>query len=290
MEIESKPGQVKFPGGNVIEVFLHSDEDIWVSGVIRGNKPFDPHISACMLALIERGMTLVDIGANIGVFTLLGSRLVGTNGSVVAIEPAPVNLELLRKSIGYSGAENVFLIPHAVGSEKSVTKLSLSLDNQGDHRLGVDLPDRHSVDVSVLRADDALKFLGKPVDFVKIDTQGSETFILRGLEKTLASSPNVRLLIEFWPNGLLQCGSSSEELLYIIGRQFDRLWLLRGSDRPQLTSVMELAQMASAGEFKPSSDRQADILCLHSSDAEGCAKFSALLENWQPTMHELGVR
>jgi FkbM family methyltransferase len=156
-------------------------------------------------------MTVVDIGANIGYFTILAARIVGEKGKVLAIEPDPHNFALLSKSICANGLRNVVALNMALGSAAGTARLFCSNVNFGDHRMYRDTTgdSRPSVDVSVDTLDHVLagqKF-GK-VDFIKMDVQGYEHSVLNGMTETLTASPALRLLTEFWPLGIEQAGGS----------------------------------------------------------------------------------
>ena len=77
---------INVPGIGPLTFALY-DKDIWISNALRGGFVIDAHILAVLSALIVPGATFVDVGANIGWFTVIGSRLVGSRGRVIAFEP-----------------------------------------------------------------------------------------------------------------------------------------------------------------------------------------------------------
>jgi tRNA G37 N-methylase Trm5 len=83
---------------------------------------------------IDRGDVVLDLGANIGYYTLLFAKKVGDEGRVYAFEPDPTNFSLLKKNVEINGYRNVVLIQKAVSNKNGKLKLYLNEDNKGDHR------------------------------------------------------------------------------------------------------------------------------------------------------------
>ena len=160
--------------------------------------------------LVGPGQVALDVGANIGYYTLILARLVGPQGRVVAFEPGPTNAEILRANVALNGYGNVEVWPVALSSRSGRERLFLSEENSGDHRLGSDAEERRaSVDVEVVRLDERLDDLPPRVDFVKMDIQGAEAAALEGMEGLLRRDRDVRILSEFWPEALRGFGSDA---------------------------------------------------------------------------------
>lgn len=162
---------------------------------------------------VEEGMTIVDIGAHWGYYTLLAARLVGQRGRVFAFEPEPYNYGLLLRNIRANGCENVIAIRKAVSDKAGTAPLFVSLKNMGDHRIYDPGDSRRLLTVETVTLDDF--FLGgeNRIDVIKIDTQGSEMAVLRGMRKILRNSSSLKIITEFWPMGIRSCGDSPEEFL-----------------------------------------------------------------------------
>lgn len=129
------------------------------------------------------GQVVIDAGANVGVFTSLGARLVGPSGRVVAIEPHPDNFAQLSRNVSANGFEHVSLVQAAVDDHEGEGKLFVHSDNI-NHSL-VRATGR-SVPVRVRTIDAIARELGlERVDFLKIDTEGNVAGILRGAARTL---------------------------------------------------------------------------------------------------------
>ena len=161
---------------------------------------------------VTHGMTVVDIGANIGIYTDIFSHRVGERGKVIAFEPSPVNYGHLA---GYGfGYDNVELVNAAVGDTTGEVFLRISQDLNVDHRTYDTGEKRDTISVKCYRLDDFLEN-GK-VDFIKIDIQGYEYRALSGMKKTLETNRDIKLLLEFWPYGLKAAGDSPESFLRLL--------------------------------------------------------------------------
>ncbi|HEX2078666.1 MAG TPA: FkbM family methyltransferase [Longimicrobium sp.] len=170
--------------------------------------------------LLRPGMRVLDIGANIGFYTLLARSIVGAEGSVVAFEPYPRSTALLRSSIQANGYANVELVEAAASDAAGRARLFLSPEFWTEHSLldlefGAPGPEGYSIDVPLVTVDAALERLGggHRVDVVKIDIEGWEWRALQGMQRVLRESPGMVLVTEFWPNGILKAGGTPARYL-----------------------------------------------------------------------------
>jgi FkbM family methyltransferase len=270
---------VEVPAVGSFEFVLHERKaDVWISDVIRRGEIFDRHVLAVLQALTGPRDRIVDIGANIGWFTAIGSRLVGPEGRVFAFEPDPDNLAILRENVTRNRCENVQVFGVAAGSASGTAFLHRSVDNQGDHRVAVASDRSDRVAVQVRRIDEVLR--RERIDVVKIDTQGSESAVLMGMAGLLDANLHVRLVAEFWPYGLEACGSSARELVGLIEAREWCIWLLLANGYVRRTSPAELLELAE-GQFSPQTQGHADIVCLRCDDGDG-ERALALLEDRNP--------
>ena len=160
------------------------------------------------------GMTFLDVGANLGYYTALAARAVGPNGRVLAVEPDPDSFGYLEQTIAANAVGNVQAFPVAASDAPATLPLYISTDNRGDNRLYASGEDRPQVEVTA-RPLDALLRENKidTVDLIKIDVQGYEPKVIAGLRETIAASPNLTLLTEFWPQGIDEAGEDANEFL-----------------------------------------------------------------------------
>jgi len=162
-------------------------------------------------AHIKPGMTVVDVGANLGLYTLLFSRLVGNGGRVIAFEPDPLMFATLVRNC--SDLDNINLFNAAVGSRSERRMFCPGVLNSGDNRLAAseETDALCGLWVDVVKLDDIIE---RQVDFVKIDVQGWEFDVFRGMTGMLQKG--VEIFFEFWPYGLSQAGTDPESLLQYI--------------------------------------------------------------------------
>jgi len=161
--------------------------------------------------LVRPGMQVVDVGANVGLYSLLLARLVEQSGSVLAFEPEPNLFTILRENCRGNNATNIVLFQCALGRTNGLALFHRSAFNSGDNRLDRASMGHDVVEVKVERFDDLLPD-SKP-DFVKIDVQGHELAALSGMERALSASPNGRVLFEFSPAALRRAGTAPDLLL-----------------------------------------------------------------------------
>lgn len=180
------------------------------------NHEFEPLETKLIDEQLREGDVVLDIGANIGYYTLLAARKVGARGRVYAFEPDPINFSLLSQNVELNGYQNVVLVNKAVGETSEDLKLYLSDVNAGDHRTYDSDGGRRTITIPCTSMDDYFRGRESRVDFIKMDIQGFECRALRGMQETLGQSEKVRLTAEFWPHGLVRAGDSPEELIRLL--------------------------------------------------------------------------
>jgi len=137
--------------------------------------------------LLRPGDRFVDIGANIGMITLLGASAVGTRGRVDSFEPNPEALEVLRRHIALNDIQHVRLHPIGLADAPGQLTLNLTSDHTGTATLTEVDPSeiRRRVEVEIAVGDDRLLSDPQPVRLIKIDVEGFELQALRGLRGLL---------------------------------------------------------------------------------------------------------
>ncbi|MEI6278628.1 MAG: FkbM family methyltransferase [Verrucomicrobiae bacterium] len=152
------------------------------------------------------GMTFVDVGANVGLYTALAIRMAAQ--SVLAVEPHAEAFGFLRKTVDANApACPVFLENVAAGREQGELTLYSNPDNKGDNRLYPDPMLRHQQLTKVETLDALCEKHGiRQIDFLKMDVQGAEMLVLEGARAILSNSPRCLVMTEFWPSGLEKCG------------------------------------------------------------------------------------
>ena len=162
---------------------------------------------------VRKGKTVLDIGANIGFYSLLLSRLVGPTGKVLAFEPEQRNFTRLKQVT--KKRKNVFIHQTACGAAPGTLNLFLSDEMNIDHQTYDSGEGRNVQPVSCVALDDLLAE-EEPIGFIKIDIQGYDYFAVLGLEKTIRRSAELTIIGEFWPWALNKSGVEPTEYIRLL--------------------------------------------------------------------------
>lgn len=207
---------------------VHGPADRCISRQLLETGIWEPFETSLVQRFLAPGDVFVDVGANLGYFTVLAAHCVGAAGRVFAVEPDPANVALLRENLERNAcAGRVELLPAALAAADGVARLHLSEDNLGDHQLFDTGSGRASVEVPLL---DGGRWLGARtgrIDMLKVDTQGYEYEVMSGLLPLLGSLPRLpRILIELTPLSLRQAGSSGRALVELLASLGQPLWIV----------------------------------------------------------------
>jgi FkbM family methyltransferase len=178
----------------------------------------EPGLVRFFQSLIRPGMTIVDVGANFGIFTLYAARSLQWNGRVHSFEPAPSTHELLRENVQVNGFLEANLVQFhetAVTDSEGIAKLTTFADNSGHNTLFWQNAGAEFVVVKTTRLDTALQEEER-VNVVKIDAEGAELKILRGMKRTIERNPEIHILIEFAPIHLARAQVTPEDFLKVV--------------------------------------------------------------------------
>ncbi len=163
---------------------------------------------------VNSGEHILDIGANIGFFTVKFAKWVSGGGRVIAIEPEPANIKTLEMVLARDGVRNVDIIKAAAAEKDGSLLLSLNPLNPADHRLG-----ESGIVIQAMTIDSLLQETGWPVvSFIKIDVQGAEPRVLAGAKETI-SRFKPTFLIEIDDKALRESGSSADDLVDLLRLQ-----------------------------------------------------------------------
>ncbi len=156
-------------------------------------------ITSCFYNEIKTGMTVFDIGANIGCYTMLAAKLCGPSGKVFGFEPSKTSCDLIEKSLNLNSYSNVKLISKGVSNQTKKGKLFINPRTSTDNRIIESSENRKSIEVEIVSLDDFIKEEKIQPDFIKIDVQGTEFYVIEGMKELLESSIPLKLIIEFSP-------------------------------------------------------------------------------------------
>jgi FkbM family methyltransferase len=173
---------------------------------------------------IHPGQTVLDLGANIGYYTLIAARRTSPKGKVYAFEPDPDNFSLLQKNVERNGYSNVVLVNQAVSDHTGRTRLYLNETNKGDHRIYNPGDGKKFADIQVAALDDFFKRLDKKIHFIKMDVQGAEAAALAGMKSLVRANRRLKLFTEFEPGNLRGFGGDPRKYLQTLQKMGFKLF------------------------------------------------------------------
>jgi len=188
-------------------LWFHATDGVMLP-FVQHNHTWDPDVGTLLKTLVRPGMTFVDVGANVGYFT----RLIATTcrpAAIHAFEPHPEVVDVLGLNVWGLGPD-VTVWPLALGAETGTVVLESAEHNVGDTRVFTAAEGQASMVSAVARFDD---LVSGPVDVVKIDVQGFETAVLRGMHRTIVENPRIAITLEFWPGALRDRGEDPRAVL-----------------------------------------------------------------------------
>lgn len=136
---------------------------------------------------INQKDTVVDIGAQIGVFSIFAAYYT-KKGRIFSFEPVPENFKLLKNNISLNNVKNVFPINKAISDKKGKENIFLNETNTGGHSFFQNDASQSKIEVSTISLNDFIKMYNiKKIDFLKIDCEGAEYKILFACSKETLS-------------------------------------------------------------------------------------------------------
>jgi len=180
--------------------------DIGVAQHIMVTGVWEQHYTNLVKRIVKPGDTFVDVGANFGYYSVLGGAFVGSHGKVFSFEPSPRPFQLLKMSMKANGflkqnGTNIY----EFGVSDHIGEASFNYKD-GDFGGGsLFIPSARleketftEVTIKLSTLDIMLKDVEK-IDFIKIDAEGSEVSVIKGMEDLINRSPEMKILIEFYP-------------------------------------------------------------------------------------------
>ena len=177
---------------------------------------YEEHTDAALRRLVSPGMNVVEIGANVGLFTLLMCHRAGPSGSVYAFECDPVLAQIARDNLELNGFSRIGTIDeHAVSKEIGMLEFRATTRHRGGGTLVAGLQqipeltesERETIPVQATTLDAFLATYDRKIDFLKIDAEGAETDIMAG-GRRIFGDPNYRVtvMMEFAPAFMREAG------------------------------------------------------------------------------------
>jgi len=187
---------------------------------------FEKEETEYLAKILNNGDVFVDIGANIGLFSLIASKIVGDEGKVLCFEPAPLTFSRLKENISLNNFKNVDI--RNIGLSDSKGELTFYVSNNGHDAWNSFAPSQDnklesSIQVPVSTLDIELKDIDKAkIKLVKIDVEGWEKFVLVGGKDFLVNY-NPIVMVEFTEENTFNAGYPVYEI-YDIMKDFGYVW------------------------------------------------------------------
>jgi FkbM family methyltransferase len=251
-----RPVEVEWCRGLKLELRLGNDVSWWV--FVGG--AYEPNELALFAAILEPGMTVVDVGANEGLFTLIGASRVGDRGRVLALEPSSREFDWLRANIELNRLANVEAFPLALYAHVGMTKLTRAgIGHEGYNAIGdrIVSPEVSAAGTEVVGLETLDGFVTargvERLDVVKLDAEGCEALIVEGGLATMRRFRPI-VLMEVMPEHLAAQGSTVGGLLDMLEELAYRVWIFDGDGLLRLRSGDEpLSEniVAAPNEWRP---------------------------------------
>lgn len=179
---------------------------------------FEKTITNYVKSSVKEGQFVIDVGANIGYYSVLLSGLVGSDGKVFAFEPEKSNFTILKKNLLVNKIKNVTAENVAVSNKSGKTKLYIS-KIAGQHKIYHPKSEILRIDdTNMITIDDYLQnnnIDARKISLVKIDVEGVEYAVIEGM-KSILSNDTITIILEFSPKLMLEFGKDPTELIKML--------------------------------------------------------------------------
>ncbi len=195
---------------------------------------------------VKYNSIIIDVGSCYGQYALICSRL-AFNGLVIAIEPNPYHFELLIKGIKLNNIKNIIPLNIALSDYKGTSKLFMCNNHIEGGTLFKDKlkqelncePDKE-IDINVNTLDNILKELNidyDTIDMIKIDAEGAEPKIIKGMKNVLTQSKNVILLAEYATHAITASSENSKNFVEYLINRFKKVKIIT-EDKPAKITIL----------------------------------------------------
>ena len=189
---------------------------------------WEPIITKLVMDILEPGQTFIDVGAANGWFSLIAASIVGERGKVIAFEPNPTRFKMLLKGAQMNGFTNLTASDKALSYQEGTAFI-------GGRCMGE--ISESGIRIVTTTLDHFLAKEGiEEVHLVKIDVEGVEQNVLKGMIRTVENNPSMKIICELHPRLLERYGDTQEGLLGYVKAQLKlkvkhiewRYWLFIG--------------------------------------------------------------
>jgi len=191
---------------------------------------YEPHTINLFKETVKRGDTVLDIGAQFGLFSIIAAEKTTEQGKVYAFELIPANFELLTRNIEINGYSNIIRPVQKAVSDKPGTAAFFIYRDTDSHSMYLHpkIKQKARMKVSSISIDQFLA--GHPVDVIKMDIEGNEPRALEGMVQTILGSNDLTMFLELHPTYLDAAGVRPEDFVAQIESLGFHIWVIE--ERP----------------------------------------------------------
>lgn len=179
-------------------------------------------------SLVNQGSIIIDAGANIGLYSIIGSKLVGDSGRIYSFEPSKTTFNLFKNNILLNQVTNITAINKGLGDKMGETLILNHNNETGDAENyisnstlnNLESVNDGSAEVIVIDSLDNFQYENSisKVDFLKVDVEGYEYYVLKGAENLLRENPDIIILFECADHLAKRAGSSQNEVFNFLNK------------------------------------------------------------------------
>lgn len=175
--------------------------------------------------ILKKGMSILDLGANIGYFTLIASKIIGENGKIYSFEPDPITFKYLRTNIKINHISNVELVNKCVSNKNGTITLFHHPKFHTCHSI-IASPLKEAIKVESITLNKKFENRKEEIIFIKMDIEGAEMEALKGMDKILTDNHVQYLLTELNLRLIKGTGKDLDEFISFINKFFSKYFLI----------------------------------------------------------------
>ncbi|MBC8386769.1 MAG: FkbM family methyltransferase [Actinobacteria bacterium] len=227
--IRNIPFKYQLPDGDFISLYPQGQiaKSLFIGG-------FECEEIKLFFSFLKPGMHIIDVGANIGIYSIVAEKKLRGDGKIWSFEPAKNTYKMFIRNLAINKAKNVIMYNVGLGdgtSKKAVLRQDIGYGDGEKYIIpnntapDYNLPNVNQImekeEISLVTIDAIIQRAGNPkIDFIKIDTEGFEYFILLGAENVIKSNPNIIILMECTRLGNTRAGVTQDSVFSLIREKY----------------------------------------------------------------------
>lgn len=220
---------------------IHVNTNNYIDSSIYYTGDYEPSLKIQFQRVIGNGTVILDIGANIGFHTLYFSELSGPAGTVVAFEPIESNFNALKENIRLNNSKNIIAVQTALGEKAETLNVYIDAGNTNPGAFSLFEKRGSNTEIPVAKGDDELARLNiSHVDFIKVDVEGFEIPVLRGLMETIKRC-RPTIVFEYDRNYQRRYSFSDIEIFDLLKNCGYSFFLIKNGDTIPFSGTSELS-------------------------------------------------